>query len=75
MITLAGTNCYVVGRGQNRTLIDCCDVPEKNESFLGNLVSFLDDNQGVNLNRILITHAHMDHVGGLNDVLTILKQR
>ena len=74
-MTLCGTNCFVVGRGPNRTLIEAGDLPENGSGFVDNLSTFLDENDGVNLNRVLITHAHPDHFGGLHDVLDLLKQR
>jgi glyoxylase-like metal-dependent hydrolase (beta-lactamase superfamily II) len=57
----------------NRTLIEAGDLPENNSGFVSNLAKFLDDHKGVNLNRVLITHAHPDHFGGLSDVLDLLK--
>ena len=74
-MTLCGTNCFVVGRGANRTLIEAGDLPDNNNGFISNLSKFLDDHSGVNLNRVLITHAHPDHFGGLHDVLNLLKER
>jgi len=43
-------------------------------NFLNNLNTFLDDT-GINIDKILISHAHHDHIGGLQGVLNLLKNR
>jgi len=42
-MSLCGTNCYLIGRGAKRTLVDAGDLPGANEKFLGHLAQFLDD--------------------------------
>ncbi len=41
--TLCGTNCFVVGRGPNRIMIEAGDYPERNGLFLENFRKFLVD--------------------------------
>ncbi|XP_044750332.1 endoribonuclease LACTB2 [Coccinella septempunctata] len=67
-MTLQGTNTYIVGTGKRRILIDTgdADVPQ----YLNHLKSVLK-HEKIDLAHILLTHWHSDHVGGLNDVLTI----
>jgi len=48
-MSLCGTNCYVIGRGNKRTLIEAGDLPEDNEKFMGHLKQFLDDHKNVSL--------------------------
>jgi glyoxylase-like metal-dependent hydrolase (beta-lactamase superfamily II) len=73
--TLCGTNCFVVGAGKERVLIEGGDYPERNSLFLENLRRFLDDFSSVRIGRVFVTHAHFDHFGGVFDVLGLLKER
>ena len=72
--TLRGTNSFIIGRGSVKTLVDPGDFPEANQEFLANLSSYLSANENVKINRILITHGHRDHFGGLWDTIQLLKQ-
>jgi glyoxylase-like metal-dependent hydrolase (beta-lactamase superfamily II) len=73
--TLCGTNCFVVGQGKNRVMIESGDYPERNQLFLENFNKFMDDFGDIQISKIFITHAHYDHFGGLYDVLKILLER
>ena len=73
--TLCGTNTYVIGRGPVRTLVDPGDFPESNAAFMENFNNFLDANSGVKIDRILVTHGHHDHFGGVHDTIKLLEQR
>ena len=75
MFTLCGTNCFVIGRGPVRTLIDPGDFSEYNQEFLANLGNYLSSNDGVRFNRILVTHGHSDHFGGVHDTIKLLEER
>ncbi|XP_054156952.1 endoribonuclease LACTB2-like [Oppia nitens] len=70
VMTLQGTNTYLVGNGPNRVLIDTgdADVGE----YVTNLKTIVDDN-GINLSQIVVTHWHHDHIGGVADILSTLK--
>jgi endoribonuclease LACTB2 len=74
-MSLCGTNCFIIGKGKSRVLVEAGDLPGSNEAFLSNLTSFLDDHLGVQLTQILITHGHHDHFGGLYCVLKLLNDR
>ena len=39
--TLCGTNCYILGKGKMRSMIEAGDYPEKNSKFLENLTASL----------------------------------
>jgi glyoxylase-like metal-dependent hydrolase (beta-lactamase superfamily II) len=73
--SLCGTNCFVIGKGPSRVMIESGDFPEYNSKFLQNFLTFLDDSSGISIDKIFITHAHHDHFGGLYDVLTTLLSR
>jgi endoribonuclease LACTB2 len=72
--TLCGTNCFVVGRGPKRVMIEAGDYPERNTLFLENFGRFLTDFKGVSIDRIFITHGHFDHFGGVMDVLNLMRE-
>ena len=73
--TLCGTNCFVVGSGINRIMIESGDYPERNQKFLENFNKFITDFSQIRIKSIFITHAHHDHFGGLYDVLRVLGER
>jgi ribonuclease/clavin/mitogillin len=64
-MTLQGTNLYLVGNGTKRILIDAGQngFPECVEN-LNNLLA----EQKTSIDKILITHWHEDHIGGLKDM-------
>lgn len=64
--TFQGTNTYLVGTGPRRILVDCGSKGV--DEYLTNLKDFID-REKVSVSRIIITHWHPDHVGGLAGVL------
>nr|XP_023025891.1 endoribonuclease LACTB2 [Leptinotarsa decemlineata]XP_023025892.1 endoribonuclease LACTB2 [Leptinotarsa decemlineata] len=72
IMTLQGTNTYIVGTGKRRILIDTgdSDVPQ----YINHLRSILT-NEGIDLAHIFITHWHHDHIGGLGDILNDIKEK
>jgi glyoxylase-like metal-dependent hydrolase (beta-lactamase superfamily II) len=56
-------------------MIESGDYPEFNKNFMTNFNRFMDDSDGLRIDKIFITHAHHDHFGGLYDVLANLQER
>ena len=73
--SLCGTNCFILGRGPIKTIVDPGDFPERNEEFLNRLGAYLDANSSVMINQILVTHAHIDHFGGVFDTIKLLENK
>ncbi|CAH1105242.1 unnamed protein product [Psylliodes chrysocephalus] len=72
IMTLQGTNTYIVGTGKRRILIDTgdADVPQ----YINHLKSVLNYEK-FDLAHIFITHWHHDHIGGLSDILNEFKEK
>ncbi|KAJ2745854.1 Beta-lactamase-like protein 2 [Coemansia sp. BCRC 34490] len=64
--TLQGTNTYVVGQGERRTLVDTGDGAQP--EYFERLKECLG---GSRIDRILLTHWHADHIGGINQLLSM----
>jgi len=65
--TLQGTNCYLVGQGPKRILID---TGEGNRIWPPLLKKALND-EDLSIDQVILTHWHPDHVGGVNDALEL----
>jgi len=63
--TLGGSNTFLVGTGKSRLLID---TGEGRPEYLDVLQRAMADSGCDSLQAILLTHHHMDHVGGIEDV-------
>lgn len=63
--TLQGTNTYLVGQGAKRILID---TGEGNRIWPETLQQALED-ESAEVDQVILTHWHPDHVGGVADVL------
>lgn len=70
-MTLQGTNTYIIGTGKSRILLDCGnpDVPE----YITLLRKVLTDENCI-LKHIIVSHWHLDHIGGVPDILKEIKQ-
>ena len=68
-MTHTGTNCYLIGSGSSRILIDTgspddesCSVPLLN----------LTKSENCTVDKIICTHWHPDHTGGIDSILRVL---
>lgn len=66
LFTGPGTNTYIVGTGSKRLLLDTGQGVAAWLEFLDQALR--EDCQGATLERIVVTHAHPDHHGGVRDV-------
>lgn len=64
-MTLNGTNCYLVGTGQRRLLVDAAERHFGNADFLESLAQAMTAVGCTALDGIVITHLHSDHYGGV----------
>ncbi|KAF9940859.1 hypothetical protein BGZ65_005882 [Modicella reniformis] len=71
--TLQGTNTYLIGKGSRKVLLD---TGEGNPDYIPLLQTALDqDLKGATISRVICSHWHHDHVGGIQDVLRFLAAR
>lgn len=67
----AGTNCYLLGSGAKRILVDTGSPGE--QSCLAPLQKVLSDEQ-CTIDKIVVTHWHYDHIGGVKSILDHIDQ-
>mmetsp|Transcript_23788 Transcript_23788/g.23484 ORF Transcript_23788/g.23484 Transcript_23788/m.23484 type:complete len:158 (-) Transcript_23788:401-874(-) len=68
---MCGTNVFILGQGKKRIMID---AGSRNYwKFIRNLKSFVTS-QEVEIEAILITHSHYDHLSGVSQVLDLLAE-
>ncbi|XP_065221973.1 endoribonuclease LACTB2 isoform X2 [Planococcus citri] len=65
MMTLQGTNTYLLGSGQKRILLDTGE-PNIHE-YIDHLKQVLSSEKAT-LEHIIISHWHLDHIGGVKDI-------
>nr|XP_033335103.1 endoribonuclease LACTB2 [Megalopta genalis] len=70
VMTLQGTNTYLVGTGSKRILIDSGEAGTADE-YIKVLSQVLKDERAT-VEHLVITHWHMDHIGGANAVQNLL---
>ena len=71
--TLQGTNCYLIGNGDTKVLVDTGEHSTSQE-FLSNLVSLLHATKTQRITHVLLTHGHYDHQGEVVELLRALKK-
>ncbi|KAF0546669.1 Metallo-hydrolase/oxidoreductase [Gigaspora margarita] len=70
--TLQGTNTYLIGTGSRKILLDTGEGKPKYIQTLAESLKKLGEN--VMITDILITHWHIDHVGGIDSILQYTKE-
>jgi glyoxylase-like metal-dependent hydrolase (beta-lactamase superfamily II) len=63
--SLTGTNCYLIGTGKRRMLLD---TGQGEPAFMPNMAEAMKEAGCDGLDQIVISHWHHDHLGGLPDV-------
>lgn len=66
--TLAGNNIYLLGTTNKRILLDTGE--KNNPKFISSLKQVLEKNNA-KIDKILLTHFHPDHIGGVNNILEL----
>lgn len=64
-MTGEGTNCYLIGSGQRRVLLDTGSPNE--ESIVQSLIQVLESEK-CEIDKIIISHWHFDHIGGVEAI-------
>lgn len=72
--TLCGTNCFLIGSGKVRTLVDPGDFHYNDTLFLQKFEKFLLAKPQITIKQILVTHGHHDHFGGVWPTIELLKK-
>lgn len=67
--TLNGTNCYLIGTGKKRILVDAGERDRGLHEFMRILEDSLKNLGCTGLEAILVTHLHGDHFGGCDALL------
>ncbi|RWS16810.1 hypothetical protein B4U79_12821 [Dinothrombium tinctorium] len=70
MMTLQGTNTYILGKGKRRFLLDTGDGTKP--EYIELLKTTLAANDSI-IEAIIVTHWHNDHIGGLSSILNAFK--
>ncbi|KZC12995.1 PREDICTED: beta-lactamase-like protein 2 [Dufourea novaeangliae] len=70
-MTLQGTNTYLVGTGTRRILVDTGE-PKTADEYTKVLSKVLKE-ENATIEHLVITHWHIDHIGGANAVQNMLK--
>src|SRR5436853_98578 len=70
--TLQGTNCYLVGNGKGRILID---TGSGLQSFHNLLKKAMKNNGIERLDSVILTHHHIDHIGGVKNLASLLEDQ
>ena len=65
MFTGPGTNTYIVGTGKRPILVD---TGQGNDGYMPLLQQAMEERDAEGLQEIVLTHAHPDHIGGVDDV-------
>ena len=60
--TLNGTNCYLIGAGESRLLVDCGERHYGNEVFMENLEACMSSVGCTSLCGVVVTHLHHEYV-------------
>ena len=68
--TLLGTNTFLIGTGRRRALLDTGEYGVS--KFTKELLATLNREEA-EIEKIVLTHSHPDHIGGLPDVLNAIR--
>eukprot|EP00942_MAST-04A_sp_MAST-4A-sp1_P001860 g1860.t1 len=69
--TLNGTNCYLIGTGTSRILVDPGETGYGTKEFLNSLQKCITDEKVTTIQLVLLTHMHSDHYGNINHIQRI----